>query len=299
MKILAVDIGGTIVKTGLLNSHGERLQLGSFPMNKAYSTVVQRLISHIDKEYPADFSGIAISSTGLVDPITQQIGMGSPLYEGFGKGLVSSLTDYYQKPVVAENDGNCALLAEKWLGRGQEATSFAVIVLGTSVGGGMMINNQLVRGKHFLAGEFGYMLFPETGEKDWEIWSIAGATRTVVEQVARVKEDPDTDGYKVVQWYQQNDPAVSVLVDRFIEKLAVACYNLQYIFDPEIILIGGGISESDFLLPELTKKIKQIAGKIPSTVRLPQVETCQFGNESNLIGACYNWLQQTEESMGR
>ena len=53
------------------------------------------------------------------------------------------------KPVIAENDGNCALLAEKWLGRGRGASSFAVIVLGTSVGGGLMVDNQLIRGKHF------------------------------------------------------------------------------------------------------------------------------------------------------
>ena len=52
MKILAVDIGGTMIKTGLLNSHGERIQLGSFPMNKDYSTVIDRLISHIDNDYP-------------------------------------------------------------------------------------------------------------------------------------------------------------------------------------------------------------------------------------------------------
>ena len=89
------------------------------------------------------------------------------------------------------------------------------------------------------------MLFPEVEKKDWEIWSIAGATRTLVEQVAAEKS-PSIDGYKVVAYYQQNDPAVTIWVDRFIEKLAVACYNLQYILDPEIVLIGGGISESDF-----------------------------------------------------
>ncbi len=60
--------------------------------------------------------------------------------------------------MAAENDGNCALLAEKWLGHAQNCASFATIVLGTSVGGGLMINHQLVRGKHLLAGEFGYML---------------------------------------------------------------------------------------------------------------------------------------------
>jgi beta-glucoside kinase len=291
MNILAVDIGGTIIKTGLLNSYGERIQLGSFPMNRDYFTVIERLISHINNEYTEEFSGIAISSTGLVNPKTQEIGMGSPIYDGFGKKIVSSLTDYFQKPVVAENDGNCALLAEKWLGEGKNYSTLATIVLGTSVGGGLMIDNQLIRGKHFLAGEFGYMLFPNNGmNKDWEIWSINGSTRRLVEEVAQYKNDSSFDGYKVVQEYQQHDAIAVERVNAFIEKLAVACYNLQYIFDPEIILIGGGISGNSFLIPQLEKKIEQIAMNIPSTVRLPHVTCCRFGNESNLIGACYNWL---------
>ncbi|MGF2049569.1 ROK family protein, partial [Lactococcus lactis] len=75
---------------------------------------------------------MAISSTGLVDPRSQEIGMTSPLYEGFGKRLVRHLRSTYQCPVAAENDGNCALLAEKWLGHAQNCASFATIVLGTS-----------------------------------------------------------------------------------------------------------------------------------------------------------------------
>ena len=107
--ILAIDIGGTAIKCGLVNSQGERRQLTQFPMNKEYATVTQRICRHIDAFYAATFDGIASSSTGLVDPRSQEIGMTSPLYEGFGKRLVRHLRSTYQCPVAAENDGNCAL----------------------------------------------------------------------------------------------------------------------------------------------------------------------------------------------
>ena len=75
MWILAIDIGGTAIKCGLVNSQGERRQLTQFPMNKEYATVTQRICRHIDAFYAATFDGIAISSTGLVDPRSQEIGI--------------------------------------------------------------------------------------------------------------------------------------------------------------------------------------------------------------------------------
>lgn len=291
MWILAIDIGGTAIKCGLVNSQGERRQLTQFPMNKEYATVTQRICRHIDAFYAATFDGIAISSTGLVDPRSQEIGMTSPLYEGFGKRLVRHLRSTYQCPVAAENDGNCALLAEKWLGHAQNCASFATIVLGTSVGGGLMINHQLVRGKHLLAGEFGYMLFP-TEMKDWELWSIAGSTRTLVEETAERIGDPTINGQRIDTLVQEQDPRCLPMVADFVDKLAAACYSLQYMIDPEIILIGGGISASRFLIPQVNARLAVIAEQIPSTVIVPNICACRFGNESNLLGACYNWLRK-------
>ena len=297
MNIVAIDIGGTYIKTGLLTINGERLQLEKLNMPREdYRLVIPQLISHIEKYYANQFQGIGISSTGLVDPISQEIGMMSPLYEGFGKTLVKNLRDCFGVPVTVENDGNCALLAEKWIGKGQACTNLVMIVLGTSVGGALMINDQLVKGSHLMAGELGYMLFP-TKEKPWEIWSIAGSTKTLVTQVSNQK-GKILDGYEVIELYHQQDAQTQRHVAAFIEKLAVGCYNLQYILDPEKILIGGGISHNAFLLPALRQKIQEISGEIPSNIRIPSVEMCQFGNESNLIGACYYWLTQQKKQEG-
>lgn len=295
-KLVAVDIGGTGVKTGLLTQAGVSLASGHFPTPRHdYRLLTEMLIEHINKTYGNDFAGIAISSTGLVDPGTQEIGMSSPIYEPFGKELVRRLQAHYQVPVSAENDGNCALLAEKWQGAGQDCRDLAMVVLGTSVGGAVMIDEKLVRGSHLLGGEFGYMLTPvNQGAKRWEIWSITGATRSLVLDTALKKGlDPaDFDGRQVTELLAVGDKDAQEAVADFIEQLAVGCYNLQYVLDPQKILIGGGISKAEFLLPRLQEKITEIAGHIPSNVLLPDITICKFGNEANLLGAVYDWCQK-------
>lgn len=290
MDILTIDIGGTMIKSGVLDDKGTILKRSSFPMPIHYHDLTSQLCKHIDTVYETNFSGIAISSTGLVHPQTQEIGIGSKIYESFGKELVKKLQGHYQLPVYAENDGNCALLAEKWLGNGKNCSDVATIVLGTSVGGALMINHQLVRGKHLLAGEIGYMLFP-TEKKPWEIWSIVGSTRALVEEVSERKGEA-LDGFQVSALFEQGDVVAEASVKVFIEKIAVACYTLQYMIDPEKILIGGGISKSSFLITEVQKEIDKIAATIPSTVIIPTIEPCLFGNDSNLIGACYHFLSK-------
>lgn len=301
MKLVAVDIGGTGVKTALVTMTGERLKSGQFPTPRHdYHLLPTQLISHIRETYQTDFVGIAVSSTGLVDPVTQEIGMSSPLYEGFGKNLVQTLKQTFCVPVSAENDGNCALLAEKWQGAGKACRNLAMVVLGTSVGGAVMVEEKLVRGAHLLGGEFGYMLMPVTeGAKRWEIWSITGATRSLVTNVAQEKQlDPTTlDGFQVVELWEAGDEAAKKGVAKFIEELAVGCYNLQYILDPEKILIGGGISKAAFLLPQLEMKVAELASHIPSHVRSPKIEICHFGNEANLLGACYDWQQKYRDGL--
>ncbi|WP_312542134.1 ROK family protein [Enterococcus sp.] len=292
MDILTIDIGGTMIKSGVIDRNGTIISRGNFPMPAAYEQLTAHLIDHIEQHYGRMFDGIAISSTGLVDPETQEIGIGSVLYEAFGQSLVKELARYFHIPVSAENDGNCALLAEKWLGNGKKCKDFATIVLGTSVGGALMINHQLVRGKHLVAGEFGYMLYP-SDPKPWEIWSLVGSTRVLVEEVSQKFGKP-LDGHQVAALFEAGDTQTQASVDIFIEKLAVGCYSLQYMVDPEKILIGGGISKSDFLLPALQREINRLAATIPSNIIVPQVEACLFGNDSNLIGACYYFLNKFE-----
>lgn len=295
--ILTIDIGGTKIKTGLVDHQGKIVKKNEFATpRKDYSQFPSLLKEHIALHYKDAFYGIAFSATGICDLEKRTIGGGGPMYEAFGKTILNECSKIYQMPISAENDGNCAALAENWLGAGKGAQSICTIVLGTSVGGAIVVDQHILHGKHNLSGEFGYFLIAQE-IKPYEIWSIVGSTRGLVQSVAKEKNisERDLNGYKVLELMENKDPIAVQKVKRFIELLAVQCYNIQYAIDPEKILIGGGISTAPFLIPALKEEIKKIGEMIPSTVVLPEVDRCRFGNESNLIGAAYQWLQENRK----
>ncbi len=292
MELLAIDIGGTGIKLGLVNQQGVVSFTSQIKTPREnYQSLPTLLMKEIDKTYEGKFTGIAISATGLSNLEKRTIGEGGPMYEAFGKTLLADLKNRYQCETIGENDGNCAVIAEAWLGNGQGYDNIVSVVLGTSVGGAIFKDGKIYPGSHRLAGEFGYFLIAGK-DKPWEIWSIEGSTKGLIQKVAAEKGIPfeTITGYEVVEAYEHKDPQVVPHVERFCELLAVQCYNLQYAYDPEIILIGGGISSADFLLPKVEEKLNELKEMIPSTVILPKIQRCKFGNESNLIGAAKLWF---------
>lgn len=98
------------------------------------------------------------------------------------------------------------------------------------------------------------------------------------------------DGKKVFAMAEQGDKEVQEEIEKFIKRLAVGIYNLQYIIDPEKILIGGAISHREGLIENINETLKQM--RTDQHCLEIQVEKCQFGNDSNLIGALYHFLQR-------
>lgn len=285
MQLLAIDIGGTNVKLGIVNEQGQVSYQTHFPtLMSELETFETRLLNHLEIYAKEPIKGIAISCTGLASQENLTIGAGNPILEAFGRTMPQLLMNQYQLPVSVENDGNCSILAEHWLGAAKGFQNVISIVIGTSIGGAIMINNQLYKGNHLLAGEFGYSLFKQPNQQ-WEIWSIVGSTQGMVNQF-----NHHTSGIEIFQQYHQGNSEAFKVVEDFIEKLAVQCYNLQYILDPDVILIGGGVSEEPALVPLVENKIKEIIAKIPSNVIIPKISRCHFGNSANLIGASKHWL---------
>lgn len=293
MQLLAIDIGGTNVKLGLVDEHGQVTQKSQFPtLMTDLESFETRLFAHLENYTMEHINGIAISCTGLASQEKLTIGEGNPILEAFGKTLPWLLTTQYQVPVSVENDGNCSILAEHWLGAAKGYQNVISIVIGTSIGGAIILNNQLYKGNHLLAGEFGYSLFQQPNQQ-WEIWSIVGSTQGMVNQF-----DLPTSGIEIFHQYHQRNPQAIQVVNEFVEKLAVQCYNLQYILDPDIILIGGGVSEEPSLIPLVENKINDIISNIPSNVIIPKIARCQFGNSANLIGASKHWLNCFDKNKG-
>ncbi|EFR95576.1 ROK family protein, partial [Listeria ivanovii FSL F6-596] len=162
MKIAAFDIGGTALKMGVVLPHGEIILTKSAEIIGSDGDQILTEMKQFLAEN-TDVNGIAISAPGYVNPKTGLITMGGAIRRFDHFNLKVWLETETNLPVSIENDANCALLAEKWLGKGADLDDFLCLTIGTGIGGGIYSNGALVRGGRFRAGEFGYMFSERPG----------------------------------------------------------------------------------------------------------------------------------------
>lgn len=279
-----------------MDETGQFLEKSSVPTPKdgvtSFVNTIDTIVKNFQKEH--HISGVALSMPGAVDVETGYIKGITAVPYIHGPNIRKLLEEKINLPVEFENDANCAGLAEGWMGAAKGIDDYICIVIGTGIGGSLFLDKKIRHGKNLFAGEFGYMILDDYyNQPIGESWSSLAATGGLIKLVAKRKHlDANTlDGKTVFKMADEGDLEVQDEIEKFIKSLAVGIYNLQYIIDPEKILIGGAISERDGLLDRINEKLLQMR---PNQQCLTiQVERCQFGNDSNLIGALYHFLQRT------
>ncbi|WP_026907117.1 ROK family protein [Paucisalibacillus globulus] len=298
------DVGGSAIKYSLMDRAGHFLEKSSLPTPKdgmdSFVNVIDKVVKEFQKKHIVH--GIALSMPGAVDVESGYIKGITALSYIHGPNIRELIQERTGLPVELENDANCAGLAEGWIGAAKGIDDYICIVIGTGIGGALVLNKKVRHGSNLFSGEFGYMLLEDYLDQPiGESWSSLAATWGLVMQVAkRKKMDPHTlNGVKVFNMADEGDLEVQDEIEKFIKRLAVGIYNLQYIIDPQKILIGGAISKREGLIDRINEKLEIMK---PNEECLDiQVHPCQFGNDSNLIGALYHFLQREmirEESIG-
>lgn len=287
---LAIDVGGTALKIGLLTEEGEILESDSKKTPKTLDAFYQ-IIEDTFHEYEG-VKGLALSLPGAVDSETGIIGGSSALDYIHGPNIKEELEKRLQVRVEMENDANCAALAEVWKGAASDVNDCCFIVSGTGIGGAVVKNKRIHKGQHLHGGEFGYMIADFNFEtKEMKTWSDVGSTVAVVRAVAKAKgvDVASLDGRDIFDHYH-GDSDYEKAVDKYYYVLANGIYNLQYAYDPQKIIIGGGISVRDDLLDEVNQRLDVIFHRFKHAKIRPVVLTCQYHNDANLLGALYHFL---------
>ena len=252
------------------------------------------VIGSIYDKYKDDIFGMAISMPGLLDSKKGYAYTGGSLEYNNDKNIVEILKKRCNTEITIENDGKCAALAELWKGSLKNYSDGVVIVLGTGVGGGIIRDGKVHRGKNFFAGEFSFIWTDHNGTKgdisNW--WAAKNGTRALVEAVAAIKGLPQekVNGHLVFEYANNGDEDILKILDKFTYDLAIQIYNLQCILDNEIVAIGGGISAQDILLKYIKKNVDKVYDIVALNIPKPKITTCKFRNDANLIGALYNFL---------
>ena len=291
------DVGGSAIKYSLMDGAGHFLEKSSIPTPKdgieSFVNTIDSVVKGFQKSHI--LSGIALSMPGAVDVESGYIKGLTAISYIHGPNMKELIQERTELPVELENDANCAGLAEGWIGAAKGINDYICIVIGTGIGGAVVLDSKVRHGNSLFSGEFGYMILEDyLNQPIGESWSSLAATRGLVMQVAgRKNMDPDTlDGLTVFKMADGGDLEVQDEIEKFIKRLAVGIYNLQYIIDPEKILIGGAISKREGFIDQINEKLKVMK---PSDACLDiQVHLCQFGNDSNLIGALYHFLQRNQ-----
>mgnify|MGYP004470910127 FL=1 len=294
MKYLVLDVGGTAIKYALMIEKLEFLEKGKIKTPRDSIENFIDNIGNIYDKYKNDIEGMALSIPGVLDSDTGYMYTGGSLEYNTDKNMLKVLGERCKTKIAIENDGKCAALAELWKGNLQECENGVVILLGTGVGGGIIKDKKLYKGKHFFAGEFSFIAgninVMSNNDKEW--WGSLNGLDGLLDDFVKVKNlnRNEIDGIKFFEYANNDDKDALEILNKFTYKTALAIINLQCILDADKYLIGGGISEQDILIKYIKKNIDDYHSQFEYFVPKPVVDRCKFRNDSNLIGALYNFL---------
>ncbi|WP_168224769.1 ROK family protein [Rhodoferax aquaticus] len=286
-NVLAIDIGGTLVKLGVVDPTGcvhhsfhidTRASRGAHALFDELAGIAQSLVQ------PYALAGVAVSTLGVIDTVSGTVRGASDAIPGYlGLSPKQLLWDALQMPVLVENDVNCVALAEGWLGAAQGVENFVALTLGTGIGGGVFMGSQLYRGAHAAAGEWGYMV---VGGERWEdVASLRGLGRLGARAIAGCT----LDAKAIFERADAGSVPHAAVVQEWLELLASGLANLIYAFDPQCIVLGGGITgRGPRVLAEIQAALDALLH--PDFVGLQELRLAAAGNHAGLLGAARAWF---------
>jgi glucokinase len=266
---LGIDIGGTNIGYGIVNADGEFVYENS--VQTASKKTAQELADFIfdDVKKKGDFIGIGIGAPS-VNQNTQCIESAPNMNWGDVVDLNGIFAKKFNRTVFVINDANAAALGEKFYGEAKEMTNFAVITLGTGVGMGMYINDQLVLGKNGLAGEIGHSIIQREGReckcgnhgcletyvaKDGIVSTAKEKLEfSSISSVLNLIQSSDLTPTEIFKAARKEDPVALEVVDSVGKDLAFSISNLMNILDLECVFLAGGISNNGNLLKRKIEK---------------------------------------------
>ena len=297
-QYLVLDIGGTFIKYAIMDENANFVEQGKVPANTMSEEATLKSLADVrDAVADYDYEGVAISMPGRIDTAKGWA------YTG---GAFTWLHDYpaaekygaiFGKPCTIANDGKCAAIAESWSGALADVDSGAVLVLGTGVGGGIVLNRKVWMGVSGGAGELSWLVcdFPtiHEGHAGSAIWAGKIAAGAIVPKFGLAKGLANADGVMLFDAYEAGDPDAKAIMDDYAVWASSGIITLQAVLDLPRYAVGGGISarpETTTLIRDAVDKLFEMHPYLPFSK--PEIVTCKYGNEANLIGALAFHLEQ-------
>lgn len=292
MHYVAIDIGGTAIKAGVVTSEGILIHKNTVPTPIThYEDLFKKLVDLVLwAQSLCEIHGIAVSQPCVTDSKTgEALSEGALIYIR-DTNPAKDLGSYFNLPYAAENDGNCAALAEVWMGQAKHVHNMALVVCGTGIGGAVVIDRKIMSGYRKFAGEFGMFILGENATQKPMSWSELGSTLALVLDYASQSgvSPADLNGIAVFERAEGGDEIAQACIDRFFRIFAYGLHNIQHVYDPELIVLGGAISSRPDFITRLEVALDAFYIQIPLLLSRPNLAVCACGADANMIGAVYH-----------
>jgi predicted NBD/HSP70 family sugar kinase len=284
---LSFDIGGTSIKYGLIDSKKHLTYLGKLDTlrNKDNAILNQIITKSTELIKQHSIAGIGISTAGIVDPVAGKILFAGPTIPNYiGTELKQTLEDEFSLPVMVENDVNSALLGEKLVGVAQEYSDIYCVALGTGIGGAHYDHGRLHRGYNGQANSIGYLQTSLNGSKNYE---ETASTLSLESKLKIYFKKSVPEAFEIAK--NQTNPAIEKIIDDWMKKVAYGIVQIILIADPELIVLGGGVSkQGDFLLQHVNE---YVSAALPANFYQTKMVIAASFNDAALYGAVYNFFK--------
>ena len=298
-----VDIGGTTCKIGLFETTGVLVEKWEIPTRKKNSgeNVLPDVAVSIEKKMEEkkigkeDLQGIGI---GVPGPVTSQGVVQCCVNLGWGQVNVAEVMEKRMGcKIKVGNDANVAALGEMWQGGGKGHRNVVMVTLGTGVGGGIIVDGKIVAGSHGAGGEIGHMMVDETEEETCgcgkkgcleQYASATGVVRLAKRKLSSTQEDTSLGKYQhisaknVFDEAKAGDKIAGEIVDTMANILGTALAGIACVADPEVFVIGGGVSKAGSIVTDSVKKY--YGEKTFHACKDAEFALAKLGNDAGMYG---------------
>ncbi|RAN89079.1 glucokinase [Bacillus sp. SRB_28] len=300
------DIGGTFIKYAIIDERGGIYEKGKIetPVKNQKVEILHHIceiIRELEKNY--DIYSVGISSCGLIDSERGEVIFSAniPGYSG------TKIVDYIYKATgytaVIENDVRSACIGERWKGAGAEKENIILLTLGTGIGSGIIIDGKMLQGANGLAGEVGHMTIVHNGEEcgcgGKGCYERYASTSALIRQYKKASlsqgiEIDKITGEEIIDRINNGEQLAKYVYEQFLQYVVTGLVNITHMFNPELIIIGGGIAEQgEIFLRQIQERFQQAIMDIYQ--KKTHIVLAALHNDAGLYGACYLALSRWEK----
>jgi len=292
--LLGIDLGGTKIEGVVLESRNSLIVKNRYRIdtqeNKGYKKVllnIKEVVEYLEKKVDFHFNKIGIGTPGTLDPISKKL-KNSNSQSLNGKKIKEDLSNLLDKKISIQNDANCFVLAETLFGSVKDkypkTKNIFGIIMGTGVGGGIIIDDKIIYGNQGIGGEWGHSLLIEDGDDCY--CGKKGCVETVISGKALEKYYEKISGNKLkfedIYAKKDNDGYAYKTVERLIKYFGKGLSNVVNILDPDVIVLGGGLSNINELYNEGYNELKKYV--FNPTFKTPLLKP-KLGDSAGVYGA--------------